>query len=331
MGEIKGSAYRVDELIIGVDIGGTSVKIGLINHDGEIVYKWEIPTNKDNQGRGIVDDIWNSITETLSKQNIASDIIGIGVGAPGFVNRKTGIVEEAVNIGWKNFELRDAFHKLSHLPVFIENDANLAALAENWQGSGEQSKDVMFITLGTGVGGGIIVNGEIMNGVNGTAAELGHILVDPNGSPCNCGRTGCLETIASATGIVRQAMDEVTDNPNGALASFYKQQGKLEAKDVFNLAQEGDMASENIIDKTMDVLGLAIANTAVIINPSQIIIGGGVSKAGEQLLSKINRSFKKYALPRISECCELRLAELGNDAGIIGAAYLVKKSLNNLE
>ena len=321
----------MDELIIGVDIGGTSVKIGLINHDGEIVYKWEIPTNKDNQGRGIVDDIWNSITETLSKQNIASDIIGIGVGAPGFVNRKTGIVEEAVNIGWKNFELRDAFHKLSHLPVFIENDANLAALAENWQGSGEQSKDVMFITLGTGVGGGIIVNGEIMNGVNGTAAELGHILVDPNGSPCNCGRTGCLETIASATGIVRQAMDEVTNNSNGALASFYKQQGKLEAKDVFNLAQEGDMASENIIDKTMDVLGLAIANTAVIINPSQIIIGGGVSKAGEQLLSKINRSFKKYALPRISECCELRLAELGNDAGIIGAAYLVKKSLNNLE
>jgi len=321
----------VDELIIGVDIGGTSVKIGLINHDGEIVYKWEIPTNKDNQGRGIVDDIWNSITETLSKQNIASDIIGIGVGAPGFVNRKTGIVEEAVNIGWKNFELRDAFHKLSHLPVFIENDANLAALAENWQGSGEQSKDVMFITLGTGVGGGIIVNGEIMNGVNGTAAELGHILVDLNGSPCNCGRTGCLETIASATGIVRQAMDEVTNNSNGALASFYKQHSKLEAKDVFNLAQEGDMASENIIDKTMDVLGLAIANTAVIINPSQIIIGGGVSKAGEQLLSKINRSFKKYALPRISECCELRLAELGNDAGIIGAAYLVKKSLNNLE
>jgi len=321
----------VDELIIGVDIGGTSVKVGLINYDGEIVYKWEIPTNKDHQGRGIVDDIWNSITETLSKQNIGKRIIGIGVGAPGFVNRKTGIVEEAVNIGWKNFELRDAFHHLSDLPVFIENDANLAALAENWQGSGEQSEDAMFITLGTGVGGGIIVNGEIMNGVNGTAAELGHILVDLNGSRCNCGRTGCLETIASATGIVRQSMDEVSNNPNGALASHYKRHGKLEAKDVFNLAEDGDMASENIIDKTMDVLGLAIANTAVIINPSQIIIGGGVSKAGERLLSKINRSFKKYALPRIIECCELRLAELGNDAGIIGAAYLVKKGLNNMD
>lgn len=321
----------MDELIIGVDIGGTSVKIGLINYDGKIVYKWEIPTNKDHQGRGIVDDVWNSITETLSKQNIGKRIIGIGVGAPGFVNRKTGIVEEAVNIGWKNFELRDAFHHLSDLPVFIENDANLAALAENWQGSGEQSEDAMFITLGTGVGGGIIVNGEIMNGVNGTAAELGHILVDLNGSRCNCGRTGCLETIASATGIVRQSMDEVSNNPNGALASHYKRHGKLEAKDVFNLAEDGDMASENIIDKTMDVLGLAIANTAVIINPSQIIIGGGVSKAGERLLSKINRSFKKYALPRISECCELRLAELGNDAGIIGAAYLVKKGLNNMD
>lgn len=318
----------MDELMIGVDIGGTSVKIGLINLDGDITYKWEIPTIKDNQGHGIVDDIWRSITETLSKRKIESHIIGIGVGAPGFINQKTGIVEEAVNIGWKNFELKDRFHKLSNLPVFIENDANLAALAENWQGSGNQLENTIFITLGTGVGGGIIVNGEIMNGVNGTAAELGHIIVDPNGSPCNCGRVGCLETIASATGIVRQAMDEVADNPNSALGSYYKQHGKLEAKDVFNMAKGGDLASENIIDRTMDILGLVIANTAVIINPSQIIIGGGMSKAGERLLSQITLSFKKYALPRISDCCDIRLAQLGNDAGIIGAAYLVKKGFN---
>src|SRR5699024_584951 len=145
------------------------------------------------------------------------------------------------------------------------------------------------------------------------------------GSRCNRGRTGCLETIASATGIVRQSMDDVSNNPIGALASHYKRHGKLEAIDVFNLAEDGDMASENIINKTMDVIGLSVANTADIINPCQIIIGGGVSKAAEPLLSKLNRQFKKYALPRISERCVLRLAELGNDAEIIGAAYIVKK------
>ena len=325
---LKGSACRVDELMIGIDIGGTSVKIGLINLNGEIIYKWEIPTNKGNKGDSIVDDIWVSITETLSKQKNESDIIGIGVGAPGFVNRQTGIVYEAVNIGWKNFNLRDELHRRSNLPVFIENDANLAALAENWKGSGNHSKDVMFITLGTGVGGGIIVNGGIMSGTNGTAAEIGHVLVDPNGYACNCGRVGCLETIASATGIVRQAMDEVEHHPNSALASHYKQYGKLEAKDVFKLAQDGDITSENIINRTTDILGFVIANAAIIINPSQIIIGGGVSKAGEPLLSKIKKAFRKYALPRISDCCEVKLAQLGNDAGMIGAAYLVKSSLN---
>lgn len=309
--------------MIGIDIGGTTVKIGLLNHEGKIIYKWEIPTIIDNQGDRIVDDIWQSIIETISEQKVESDIIGIGVGAPGFVNRKTGIVEEAVNIGWKDFHLKDKLQKLSNLPVVIENDANLAALAENWQGSGNDSNDVIFITLGTGVGGGIIVNGEILNGTNGTAAEIGHILVEPDGHLCNCGRVGCLETIASATGIVRQAMEQVANNPDSELASYYRRHGKITTKDIFELAQNGYSLSENIINKATDTLGFVLANTAVTINPSRIIIGGGMSKAGEPLLSKIKSSFKKYALPRISDCCEVTLAQLGNDAGMVGAAYLV--------
>src|SRR5699024_4297083 len=171
-------------------------------------------------------------------------------------------------------------------------------------------------------------NGDILNGTNGTAAEIGHIIADPNGYPCNCGRVGCLDTIASATGIVRQAMDKIAEHPNSALASHYQKHGKLEAKDVFNFAQDGDIASESVINRTTDILGFMIGSAATIINPSQIIIGGGVSKAGETLLEKIKKSLRKYTLPRINDCCEVKLAQLGNDAGIIGAAYLVKSNLN---
>src|SRR5699024_1641333 len=176
-------------------VGGTTIKIGFINQEGDIVHKWEIPTNKEAKGIHIGENIWQSIEENIAEQPLDMDFAGVDVGAPGLVNRQTGIVEEAVNIGWKNYDLRDRFKKLSGLPVVIENDANLAALAENWKHRGEHSENVIFITLGTGVGGGIIVNGDIMNGTNYTAAEIGHVLVDVNGYPCNCGRTGCLETI----------------------------------------------------------------------------------------------------------------------------------------
>ncbi|MEI3598043.1 MULTISPECIES: ROK family glucokinase [unclassified Oceanobacillus] len=326
----------MDELMIGIDIGGTTVKIGLINHNGEFLVKWKIPTNKDNAGKTIVKDIWASITDTLSKHKIENKIIGIGVGAPGFIHPETGIVEEAVNIGWKNFNLTEELHRLSSLPVFIENDANLAALAENWKGSGNSAENLIFITLGTGVGGGIIANGEILNGTNGTAGEIGHILVTPNEYRlneyrCNCGRVGCLETIASATGIVHMAMDHIKEAPHGVLAARYNQRGMLEAKDVFDCATSGDEASQRIIDRMSDMLGMAMANMAVTINPSQIIIGGGISKAGEPLLAKITAAFKKYALPRVSECCEVKLAQLDNDAGMIGAAYLVKSRFGKQE
>lgn len=317
--------------MIGIDIGGTTVKIGLINHKGEFLVKWKIPTNKDNAGKTIVKDIWASIADTLSKYKIENKIIGIGVGAPGFIHPVTGIVEEAVNIGWKNFNLKEELHRLSSLPVFIENDANLAALAENWKGSGNSAENLIFITLGTGVGGGIIANGEISNGTNGTAGEIGHILVAPNEYRCNCGRMGCLETIASATGIVHMAMDHIKEAPHGVLAARYNQRGMLEAKDVFDCATSGDEASQRIIERMADMLGKAMANMAVTINPSQIIIGGGLSKAGEPLLAKITAAFKKYALPRVSECCEVKLAQLDNDAGMIGAAYLVKSRFEKRE
>ncbi|GAB3063914.1 ROK family glucokinase [Virgibacillus ainsalahensis] len=317
----------MEDLIIGLDIGGTTTKAGLLNKSGEVIHKWEIPTDKKNHGSYIVDDIWRSITKTLKELQIENRILGIGAGAPGFVDKETGMVYEAVNIGWKNFDLGNKLKHVSNLPVFVENDANLAALGENKKGSGDNVKDLIAITLGTGVGSGIIANGEILNGMNGTAAEIGHIIVEPNGYPCNCGRIGCLDTIASATGVVHQAMDYVIENSNSSLAEHYRKNGSLDAKDVFALASDGDTASEKIIDHTTDVLGFMIAGAATIINPSTIIIAGGLSRAGESFLQKVTDYFKKYALPRISENCEIRLAQLGKDAGMIGAAFQVKREL----
>lgn len=315
-----------EQLLIGVDIGGTTIKIGVIKTEGTIVDKWEIKTNKDNNAKNIPLDIWNSIKLKIKNLDIEkTDILGIGVGAPGFVDVKTGEVSIAVNLGWKDFKLAAILKELSGLPVMVDNDANIAAVGENWKGSGRLADNLIAITLGTGVGGGIIANGQVINGVNGTAGEIGHITVEAGGSPCNCGRNGCLETVASATGIVRQAKNAIQSDSVTTLKDRSKLK-ELSAKDVFELAATGDKASQEIIDRVTDVLGLAIANMATIINPSIIVIGGGVSKAGEDLLKPLRKAFESYTLPRIDEGCEFVIASLGNDAGIIGGAYLVKQA-----
>ncbi|WP_096270586.1 ROK family glucokinase [Paucisalibacillus globulus] len=312
-------------IIVGVDIGGTTVKIGLLKIDGKIIKKWEIETKKSKDGTQVVDDIWDSVLITLTELSIdLEQLLGIGIGAPGFIDGENGYVYEAVNLGWKDFNLSDYMSSKSGLPVFVENDANIAVIGENWLGAGNHSKDVIAVTLGTGVGGGIITSGKILNGANGTAGEIGHIIVDTSGYTCNCGRKGCLETIASATGIARQAMKIVKDKPASKLAKVFEENKTINSKDVFELAALGDDDCNQIIDYTADVIGFALANLSITLNPSKILIGGGVSKAGNQLLQPIKKYFTKYALPRISEACELRIAELGNDAGIIGAAYLVK-------
>jgi glucokinase len=316
------------KVIVGVDIGGTTVKIGFMKENGDILEKWEIRTDTSNGGRMILHDIWKSIVEKATGLAIEiNQIAGIGIGAPGFIDGEKGYVYEAVNIGWKEYPLADELSMLSGLPVYLENDANIAVLGENWLGAGGNSDHVIAITLGTGVGGGIITNGKIVNGANGTAGEIGHITVDPNGYQCNCGRKGCLETVASATGIVRQAMAFIQKNPDSPLAAEYKLKQNITSKDIFQLANNGDTDSNTIIEHTADIIGFTIANLAITLNPSKVLIGGGVSKAGEQLLQPIKNAFTKYALPRVREACEIRIAELGNDAGMIGAAYLVKSHI----
>jgi|SRR5699024_423632 len=317
--------------IIGIDIGGTTVKIGILKITGDLECKWEIPTDKSDEGQSIVRQICQSIENRIDELFIQKQhIMGIGIGAPGFIEAESGLIYEAVNIGWKNVELTKQVQDILGLPAFLENDANVAVLGENWLGAGNQNKNVLAVTLGTGVGGGIISGGKVLNGANGTAGEIGHMTVEPDGDLCNCGRKGCLETIASATGMVRQAMEMIKKHPTSLLAKRYHKQNKITAKDIFEL-EKHDEAASNIIRYTTNVLGMSLANVAAVLNPSKIIIGGGVSKAGDQLLSRIKVGFSKFALPRINDVCELKIACLGNDAGIIGAAFLVKQRMEDVK
>jgi len=317
-----------DGLLIGVDIGGTTIKLAIIDETSEIIEKWEIKTDKYEQGLHIPKQIWETIQVKLEELGIAKERIqGIGVGAPGFVVPRNGVIAEAVNVGWRDFPLSAELGVLSGLPVFIDNDANLAALGEVWKGAGAQQDNIIAITLGTGVGAGLIANGHIINGINGTAGEIGHVTVEENGAPCNCGRKGCLETISSATGISRLATEAAAEDPDSGLGKRLADNGAVSSKDVFELAAKGDEQANRIVEKATTVLAHVLSNAAILTNPSRIIIGGGVSKAGEALIGPIKEAFKKAALPRTTYDCEIVPAQLGNDAGVYGAAYLVKQHL----
>ncbi|WP_066192980.1 ROK family glucokinase [Gracilibacillus timonensis] len=312
------------DLLIGIDIGGTTVKNAIFTKAGEIVAKWEIPTDLTNQGASVPADTWASIENKLAELDISKDrCLGMGVGAPGFIEPETGKVAIAVNIGWKNFALKSIFEEISGLHVYVENDANIAALGENWKGSGNQVKNMIAVTLGTGVGGGIIANGQIISGANGTGAEIGHITVEEDGAYCNCGRYGCLETVTSATGIVRQAEELIAEGKADPLLQRKEKNGAITTKDVFEVAAEGDTDCQSLIDHVSEVLGSSLAMLAIITNPAKIVIGGGVSKAGAQLLEPLKVAFEKHTLPRTNEACEFEIAQLGNDAGVYGGAYLV--------
>ncbi|MBM0064371.1 ROK family glucokinase [Alkalicoccobacillus gibsonii] len=316
-----------EQWLAGIDIGGTTVKLSFITEDGAILEKWEIPTNTDQGGVMVVQDIGKSIQEKLSTLGKGIDQLGAaGVGAPGFLEMETGFVYEAINIGWKDFALKEELEKQLGIPVSVDNDANIAALGEMWQGAGDGARDVLFITLGTGVGGGVISNGQILHGANGMAGELGHITSIPEGGrPCNCGKTGCLETVSSATGIVQLALEFLPQHPESSLKAF-EQEGTLSARAVIEQADAGDACATAVVEKSMYYLGFAIANLANTLNPSRIVIGGGVSKGGQTLLNPLNDTYSKFVLKRVKEAADIKIAELGNDAGIVGAAWIAKEA-----
>ncbi|MDP4085231.1 MAG: ROK family glucokinase [Bacillota bacterium] len=320
-----------DKWIVGVDLGGTTTKLAFINLDGEILYKWEIPTDHSNEGENITLNISNAINQKLTE--IGKDkenLLGIGMGAPGPVHYETGVILNAVNLGWKdNFPLRDMLEAATSLPAFIENDANCAALGEMWKGAGNGAKDLVCVTLGTGVGGGVIANGDIVQGVNGAGGEIGHITALPaRGALCNCGKEGCLETIASATGIVRLANEALgIHEAESKLSEVKNRNGAITAKDVIDSARNGDKLALKIIDEVSYYLGFVLAGIANTLNPEKIVLGGGVSKAGQVLLDPVKEKFTQFAFTPVKKSTEITIATLGNDAGVIGAAWLVKKNV----
>jgi glucokinase len=317
-----------EKWIVGVDLGGTTTKLAFINQYGEIAHKWEIPTDVSNNGRNIIINIAKSIDQKVVELDVTkTKLVGIGMGAPGPVDTKTGVIFNAVNLGWTNhFPLRDVLEVETSLQAVIDNDANCAALGEMWKGAGNGAKDLVCVTLGTGVGGGVIANGEIVQGISGAAGEIGHITAIPKGgSACNCGKTGCLETVASATGIVRIALSYLDNRDlSGELVNCYQNKGTVTAKDVFDCSRNEDPVALKIIEEVSFHLGLALANIANTLNPEKIVIGGGVSKAGEVLLTPVKQHFEEYCFPRVKDSTEMTIATLGNDAGVIGAAWLIK-------
>ncbi|MGM9887222.1 MULTISPECIES: ROK family glucokinase [unclassified Lactococcus] len=315
--------------IIGIDLGGTSIKFGILTLEGEVQDKWSIPTNILEDGKHIVPDIIASINHRIDLYKLdKSDFVGIGMGTPGTVNIEKGTVKAAFNLNWENTqEVGPVIAKAVGLPFVLDNDANVAALGEAWVGAGENNPDVVFITLGTGVGGGIISAGNLIHGVAGAAGEIGHICVEPHdGFACTCGNFGCLETLTSATGIVRLA-NKFAEEYEGVsdIKAAIDNGDMVTSKDIFVAAEAGDSFALTVVDKFAYYLGFACANLGSTLNPDSIVIGGGVSAAGEFLREKVEAYFKKYAFSTVRNTTKIKLAVLGNDAGIIGAASLALK------
>jgi glucokinase len=303
--------------VFGVDIGGTTVKLGLFDVEGNVLDKWEIPTRTENGGEQILPDIADSVREKM-KQIDKEAVAGVGVGAPGPVDSE-GIVHRAVNLGWGTFSIKDTLEDLLNMPVMAGNDANVAALGEMWMGGGQGYKDLVVVTLGTGVGGGIINNGKILTGATGAAGEIGHIHVeDKEEDICGCGNRGCLEQYSSATGITRLAKKRLAESDKDSIL----RNSEISAKTVFDAVKERDELALEVADEFGRYLGNALAAIACVVNPEAVVIGGGVSKAGEVLIDFIRPYYEKNVFHG-SRQIKFSLATLGNDAGIYGAAKLV--------
>ena len=304
----------------GIDIGGTTIKMGLFKAEGTLLEKWEVDTRKEENGKYILDDISKEIKDKLKEKGIhKNDVVGVGIGVPGPVS-SDGTVLKCVNLGWDVFNVEETLSEMIGLPVKAGNDANVAALGEMWQGGGKGYKNVVMVTLGTGVGGGIIINGNIISGTNGSGGEIGHIKVVKNETEtCGCGKTGCLEQYASATGVVKESekLLSIDDSP-----SILREINVITAKTIFDAAKDGDKLANKLVEDLGEKLGGALASISCICDPEIFVIGGGVSKAGMILINAV----RKYFIEKAFHACEstkFELAMLGNDAGIYGGVKLV--------
>ena len=304
----------------GVDLGGTTVKIAFFDENGTMLDKWEIPTVIANSGAQILPDIAASVLKYLEEKKISKEqVLGIGIGVPGPVNDE-GVINRCTNLGWGVFNIHSALGELTGLPVKAGNDANMAALGEAWKGGAVGCDNMVFATFGTGVGGGIVVNGKPINGVHGAAGEIGHLTVNRDEKePCTCGKYGCVEMYCSATGVVRLAKRQMTAS---AFGSSLRSIETLTCKDVFDAGNQGDALALEVLEQVYDYMGMFLASVCCVTDPEVVVLGGGVSKAGKPLLEGAKRYFDKYIF-HASKSIRFALASLGNDAGAYGAFKLI--------
>ena len=304
----------------GIDVGGTTVKLGLFDGEGNVLEKWEIPTRSENGGVNVLPDIAEAVKGKMEEKGIdVSEVVGAGIGVPGPVTAD-GFINKAVNLGWnERFNVEEKLSALLGLPVKAGNDANVAALGEMWKGGGAGAENVVFVTLGTGVGGGIIIGGKIVTGSHGAGGEIGHIRVEEHEEDCcGCGNKGCLEQYASATGVVRIANKLLKETTEDTVLRT----GEVSAKTVFDAVKAGDAFAIKVAEQFGKYLGTALANISAIVDPEVFVIGGGVSKAGDVLLDYVKKYYMEVAFHGCGET-RFELATLGNDAGIYGTARLI--------
>ena len=303
----------------GIDVGGTTIKLAFLDENGTMKDKWEIPTRTEDGGKNVLPDIAASVKEYLEREGYTNDqIIGIGIGVPGPVS-DAGIVNKCVNLGWGIIDLHGELSVLTGLNVKGGNDANVAALGECWKGGGQGAKDMVMATLGTGVGGGIVVGGKVIPGFHGAGGEIGHITLNRyETDKCGCGKRGCAEQYCSATGIVRIAQQFLaTSDADSSLRAF----DPLTCKDVFDCAKAGDYLANQALDKVYQYMGQFLSMICCTVDPEVVVLGGGVSKAGQTLIDGAKRYFDEYIF-HASRGIRFALASLGNDAGAYGAFKL---------
>lgn len=320
----------MSDLMIGIDLGGTSAKIGFVDEEGKILSQWKVPVQLDNGGVAIIPDIIESIKDQASQNDFQlSDFKGVGFAAPGSYDNEKGTLKGAFNLNWEHpLEIKKPLEEALGLPVVMNNDANVAALGEQWVGGGRGMDSLVLVTLGTGIGGGVIIDGKIHEGHAHSAGEIGHIRVQPlDGPQCTCGGIGCVEAIASGENSQKtaKALVKVYEGESAFKSAIAAGQVEPTSEKIFEEADKGDPFALYVLDYLTDYLALMLGHIGNTLNPESFVIGGGVSAAGDSLIQPLKEKFPRFTYPNVGETTDIRLAELGNDAGLIGAARLVQQ------
>lgn len=316
-------------MLIGIDLGGTNIGIGVVDKDCKILYQTSVPTKKERTYKEIVIDIASLVINTLKAVKMDKDQIeGIGIGVPGIVDPTTGVVVEVVNLRWNNVDIAKDLKEILNVPIFVGNDATVAGVAEYVVGAMKGYSSGVLLTLGTGIGAGIIINNNVFEGFHGIGSEIGHMIVGENYYSCNCGRNGCLETFASSTAIINYTKKLINDGKYTIITSIVKEDiNKIDGRVIFEAAKLGDGLALMVIDRMATYLAIGIMNTTAIIDPEVFVLGGGLSGAGSFLLEKVKEKVENFKYFKGAKVAEIKISTIGNDGGIIGAAQLCNHRL----